>query len=85
VLVGGENPAELIERYENQVDLVHMKDMDTSVDRGFVEIGTGDVDMEACADAADDAGATWLIYEHDQPEDPAASIDAGADFLNDLV
>jgi sugar phosphate isomerase/epimerase len=85
VLVGGRDPAELIERYADQIDLVHMKDMDTSVERGFVEIGTGDVDMEACAEAAHDAGATWLIYEHDQPENPARSIDVGAEFLADLA
>jgi sugar phosphate isomerase/epimerase len=86
VLTAGHDPAALIERYADRVDVVHMKDMEPSEgDREFREIGEGEVDMHACADAADEAGAEWLVYEHDQPEDPVASIDAGAAFLNDLV
>lgn len=80
----GHDPVTLLERLADRIDLVHMKDMDTSVDRGFVEIGDGDIDMQRCADAARDLGATWLIYEHDQPADPAASIDAGAAFLRNV-
>lgn len=83
-LVGGDDPAARIRSLGERAELIHMKDMDTSVDRGFVEIGEGDVDMEACAEAAAEVDSEWLIYEHDQPEDPATSIDAGAAFLNDL-
>lgn len=82
-LVGGADPVEFIREYGESIDLLHMKDMDVS-EEGFREIGEGDVDMAACADAAHDVGVDWLIYEHDDPEDPAASIDAGAAFLNDL-
>jgi sugar phosphate isomerase/epimerase len=83
-LVGGHDPAALIERLADRIDLVHMKDMDTAEDRGFREIGDGDVDMAACAAAARAAGVDWLIYEHDAPADPAASIETGAAFLNSI-
>jgi len=83
-LVGGDDPAERIRSLGDRADVLHLKDMDTSVDRGFVEIGEGDVDMRACADAAAEVGTEWLIYEHDDPEDPAGTIDHGADFLNSL-
>ena len=82
--VGGADPAELLRRLGDRAELVHMKDMDTSVERGFVEIGEGDVDMRACADAAREIGSEWLIYEHDEPENPIESIEAGAQFLNGL-
>jgi sugar phosphate isomerase/epimerase len=83
VATGGEDPVEYIERYADRIELVHMKDMAT--DSGeFREIGHGDVDMSACADAAAAAGAEWLIYEHDEPADPAESIETGAAFLADL-
>jgi sugar phosphate isomerase/epimerase len=82
-LVGGVDPVSLIETYADRIDLLHMKDMDVESEE-FREIGHGDVDMTGCANAGRDAGVDWLIYEHDQPEDPAASIDTGASFLNDL-
>ncbi|MEF8851481.1 MAG: sugar phosphate isomerase/epimerase [Haloarculaceae archaeon] len=84
IRTAGHDPVELLRRYGDRVEIVHMKDMDTSVERGFVEIGEGDVDMEACADAAREVDAEWLVYEHDDPDDPAASIETGAAFLADL-
>ncbi|MCO8256609.1 sugar phosphate isomerase/epimerase [Haladaptatus sp. AB618] len=80
-LTGGEDPVTLLERYDDRIEMVHMKDM---ADGEFCEIGEGNVDMQACADTARDVGATWLIYEHDQPSDPAASLYHGAAYLNDL-
>lgn len=83
-LVGGADPVALIEEYSDRIDVLHMKDMSTSEERGFREIGDGDVDMAACAEAGREAGVDWLVYEHDEPADPAASIETGAGFLDDL-
>jgi sugar phosphate isomerase/epimerase len=83
-LVGGDDPVERIRSLDERAELIHMKDMDTSVERGYVEIGAGDVDMAACAAAAAEVGSEWLIYEHDMPEDPAGTIDHGAQFLNSI-
>lgn len=83
-LVGGDDPAERIHSLGDRAELIHMKDMNTSVEHGFVPIGDGDVDMGACAEAARAVGSEWLIYEHDDPEDPAETIDHGARYLNDL-
>jgi sugar phosphate isomerase/epimerase len=82
-LVGGTDPEELIETYGDRIDVLHMKDMDVE-EEDFREIGEGDVDMAACAEAGRAADVEWLVYEHDMPEDPAASIENGAAFLNDL-
>lgn len=87
-LAGGYDPAELLERLGKRTPLVHFKDVriDPDAARGGhpVEIGTGDVDMAACADVARKNGAEWFIYEHDAPDDPKASIEHGAAFLDDL-
>ena len=83
-LVGGDDPAARIRSLGDRAELLHMKDMDTSVERGFVEIGEGDVDMQACADAAREVGTEWLVYEHDDPENPAETIEHGARYLNEL-
>ncbi|WP_435335807.1 sugar phosphate isomerase/epimerase family protein [Haloarchaeobius sp. TZWWS8] len=83
VATAGADPVEYIDRYADRIELVHMKDMATE-SGAFREIGQGDVDMAACAEAAESAGAEWLIYEHDEPEDPAASIETGSGFLETL-
>jgi sugar phosphate isomerase/epimerase len=86
-LVGGTDPVEFIERYGDRIDVLHMKDMD--VDAGprgdYRELGEGDVDLQAVTDAGRAAGVEWFIYEHDMPEDPAASIDTGGKVLADLL
>ncbi|WP_306052764.1 sugar phosphate isomerase/epimerase family protein [Natronococcus wangiae] len=83
-LVAGDEPATRIRDLEGRVRTVHMKDMDVDADPSFVEIGEGDVDMRACAEAAAAVDAEWLVYEHDDPADPAASIERGAAFLDEL-
>jgi sugar phosphate isomerase/epimerase len=81
----GEDPVALLDRYADRVEVVHLKDMAPSAGEGaFREIGAGEVDVRACAAAAADADAEWLVYEHDDPDDPAASIEAGAAYLSDL-
>lgn len=61
-----------------------MKDMVTDEERGFCELGEGDVDIAACANAAREADVEWLIYEHDDPQNPAESIEIGASVLESL-
>ena len=80
---GGGDPAAILAELGSRGSVVHFKDVDVET-RTPVEIGEGDVDMQACADAARAADADWFIYEHDYPEDPVASIDHGAEFLRDL-
>ena len=83
VATAGHDPEALLREYGDRLSLVHMKDMHTS-EGAFAEIGEGDVDMAACADAAHDVDADWLIYEHDDPENPVESIETGASFLGSL-
>lgn len=81
--VGGHDPAALVETIGDRGPLVHLKDVDVESGKP-VEIGTGDVDMQACVDAARSVGVRWLIYEHDHPADPVKSIKHGAEFLESL-
>ena len=71
----GHDPTALLERLEGRSPLVHLKDV---ADGRPVELGEGEVDIDACAAAARDAGAEWLLYEHDAPSDPVASLGHGA-------
>lgn len=82
-LAGGHDPIALLERLDGRTPLVHMKDTDAA--RAVpVEIGNGDVDMDACARAAREGGAEWLVYEHDFPDFPVRSLEHGAETLSKL-
>lgn len=86
VLAGGLDPASLLARLSDRVELVHVKDMNVNGDdHSFAEVGEGDVDLEAVATAARDAAAEYLIYEHDDPPDPVASLETGATVLSTLA
>lgn len=81
IVVAGYDPVALIEQHCDRVELIHMKDM--TADGEFTEIGEGDVDMEAVANAARDH-VDLLVYEHDEPENPAGSVATGAGVLSFL-
>ncbi|WP_276298779.1 sugar phosphate isomerase/epimerase family protein [Halorussus lipolyticus] len=78
----GRDPIDLLDHLRGRVPLVHLKDV---ADTTPVELGEGDLDIEACVRAADEAGTEWLVYEHDQPEDPETSLKHGAETLADLL
>lgn len=82
-VAAGRDPAAVLSRLDGQVPLVHLKDVDE--DGQPVEPGEGIVDLIACAEAAREAGAEWLVYEHDGPTDPLASMRRGARVLDDLL
>ncbi|MDG5821038.1 sugar phosphate isomerase/epimerase [Natronococcus sp. A-GB7] len=85
-LAAGDDPAQRLRELEGRVRTVHLKDMNVGgAEPTFAELGEGDLDVQACVEAAADAGAEWLVYEHDDPDDPAASLEHGAAFLMDRL
>ncbi|WP_435093615.1 sugar phosphate isomerase/epimerase family protein [Halorubrum sp. N11] len=83
-LAGGADPAALIDRHGDQITHVHAADID--VDRGeSVALGEGDVDLDAVVASARTADAEWLVYEHDDPEDPIGSLENGAETLRNAL
>lgn len=82
VRAAGHDPVAVLDRLDGRVPLVHLKDVDES--GAPVEPGDGVVDLRACTRAARDAGAEWLVYEHDDPEDPVRSLSRGAEVLASL-
>jgi sugar phosphate isomerase/epimerase len=80
VLTAGYDPTEVIERYNERTELIHMKDMENGE---FREIGEGAVDMREVARVArKKARVDYLIYEHDSPSNPAGSVATGAGVLS---
>ena len=83
-LVGGADPAALIDRFADRITHVHAADAD--VGRGAsVALGRGDIDFDAVIASAQRADAEWLVYEHDDPDDPLDSIEHGAAALREAL
>ncbi|MFC7232609.1 sugar phosphate isomerase/epimerase family protein [Saliphagus sp. GCM10025308] len=78
----GRDPVALLERYGEQIPLVHLKDVDGDEPSA---LGAGSVPLEACVDAAREAGVEWLVYEHDNPSDPERALDHDAETMVDLL
>ena len=76
----GHDPVDLLERYGDRIPLVHVKDVDAATGDP-VDLGEGDVDVEGCVRAARGIDAEWVIFEHDHPDDPEASVEAAAERL----
>lgn len=77
----GADPAALLDRYGDRISHVHFADADTD-SMACVELGEGDLDLDACLEAARDAGVEWYVYEHDEPTDPRGSLVHGAETLD---
>lgn len=85
---GGADPVALLERHGDRIPLVHLTDTDVdAAGPTHADLGRGDVDVAACARAAGDAGAEWLVYEHGSTDDPEAALTTAdaelARFLDD--
>jgi sugar phosphate isomerase/epimerase len=79
----GQDPVALIRRLDGRVPVVHLKDM--TEDGEPTVLGDGVVPLQAVVDAAREAGTEWLVFEHDNPEDPVDAIQAGIDGMRPLL
>ena len=83
---GDDDPVTLIERYGDRIDLLHLTDnIPGAQETIHMDLGTGEVDVEACVEAAHDADVEWLIYENGATKQPIESVQNAADFLEPLL
>ena len=72
---GGADPLAWLQRYRDRVVSAHAKDLAPAGDNldedGWADVGHGTLDWPVLARACRDAGAQWLVAEHDKPNDPA--------------
>ena len=80
-VAAGADPVDLLERYADRIRLVHAKDVDR-VSGEPVELGEGDLPLEAVLAVADRSGVEWVVYEHDEPSDPIESMRHGVGLLD---
>lgn len=78
--IAGVEPCEVIRDVGAQTAAVHLKDMRFETEQ-FVNLGNGDLDVERAARTGIEEGVDWLIYEHENPDDPVESVVTGASKL----
>nr|WP_272595732.1 sugar phosphate isomerase/epimerase [Paenibacillus apiarius] len=73
VQYGGYDPLSVIAQYTGRIPLVHFKDLKRTEEGKplTVELGLGELDLMAIAQASRDAGAEWLIVEQDECQRPS--------------
>ena len=79
------DPVALIDRYADRLTAIHCKDvrLDSAAPRGGVpvDLGEGDLDLDGCLAAAAAADVEWIVFEHDAPADPLASLQAAGEWF----
>lgn len=69
VHTGGCNPVEYINKVAGRMKVCHFKDYKiVSNERKFAEIGTGNLDLDACYRACRDTGVEYIIIEQDSTD-----------------
>ncbi|QIO23785.1 sugar phosphate isomerase/epimerase [Haloarcula sp. JP-L23] len=79
----GRDPAALLSDLAGRVPVVHAKDVTAAGEP--TELGEGVVDLPGVVEAARDAGTEWLVFEHDDPADPMASVENGIEVLERVL
>lgn len=80
---GGRDPLPYFARHPGRFALCHVKDMDRT--EAMVAVGDGVIDFGQVFAASEQAGLRHYFVEHDEPEDPLASIERSYRYLSTLT
>ena len=80
IVEAGHDPLAYFERYPRRFALSHVKDR--TEDGAMVAVGAGALDFANIFAHSDQAGLQKYVVEHDNPEDPLASIRSSYDYLS---
>jgi sugar phosphate isomerase/epimerase len=77
IVFPGQDPVQLLKKYPNRFELMHLKDMAKTLKTGSlaggtdvkndVALGTGQIDMPAVLKAAKEIGVKWYFIEDESP------------------
>lgn len=67
---GGDNPANILQRYAGRCPIVHLKDMTGDTEQTFAEVGEGVLNFQEVFQAAATGGVTWYVVEQDRCKRP---------------
>lgn len=75
---GNADPETWIQRYRDRVTAAHVKDIAPAGENldqdGWADVGHGVLDWTRLWRVCRDAGARWMVVEHDKPSDPETTV-----------
>ena len=85
---GDADPQEWIDRYRSKITAAHVKDIAPAGQNedqdGWADVGSGVLNWRDLWRVCREAGAEWMVVEHDKPADPARTARASFDFLRSI-
>jgi sugar phosphate isomerase/epimerase len=85
---GNADPKEWISRYREKIAAAHVKDIappgQNEDQDGWADVGSGVLDWRDLWRFCRNAGAEWMVVEHDKPADPAQTARASFAFLRNI-
>lgn len=85
---GNVDPKEWIDRYRSRITAAHVKDIappgQNEDQDGWADVGSGILDWHDLWRVCREAGAEWMVVEHDKPADPAQTARASFAFLKNI-
>lgn len=85
---GNVDPKEWINRYRSKITAAHVKDIappgQNEDQDGWTDVGSGVLDWRDLWRACRQAGAEWMVVEHDKPADPGQTARASFAFLKTI-
>ena len=84
---GGDDALSWMRKLSGRLPLLHMKDMADDDERGFAEVGTGTLALDAIAAAAPSCGVQYFVIEQDDNwmQDAMESARVGFENLSNLL
>ena len=85
---GNADPKDWINRYRDKVTAAHVKDIappsQNDDQDGWADVGSGTLPWRDLWRICRDAGAEWMVVEHDKPADPAQTARVSFAFLKNI-
>ncbi|MCB8821809.1 sugar phosphate isomerase/epimerase family protein [Microvirga rosea] len=85
---GGADPEHWIDRYRDRITAAHVKDIAPTGQNedqdGWADVGSGVLDWRDLWKVCREAGAEWMVVEHDKPADPARTARNSFAFLRGI-
>jgi sugar phosphate isomerase/epimerase len=85
---GNVDPKEWISRYRSRITAAHVKDIAPAGQNedqdGWTDVGSGVLDWRDLWRVCREAGAEWMVVEHDKPADPGQTARASFAFLKNI-
>jgi sugar phosphate isomerase/epimerase len=85
---GNVDPKDWISRYRSRITAAHVKDIaphgQNEDQDGWTDVGSGVLDWRDLWRFCREAGAEWMVVEHDKPADPGETARASFAFLKNI-